>query len=228
MQCHCKLRGDSCNAAQQEYQCLGLCRKPAQLSPAGGPACRSLACHSPTGPYQILLLGKLQQDVLLTSRLQRAEQSCMSAWDALKACREEQACSYMGCMATQVIGVTPLSDPPTKQMRAQKPLLLMWRVLVCCLCTAQVATKHRLPFLPLWNLNCQLIQSQRAESSLDGSRKVVINHARQSSFSQLELVTASLTQEQQFCLELAPRGDSDCTKMARAALSAMFSDSGLQ
>ena len=146
------------------------------------------ACHSPTGPHQTLLLSILQQDVLLTSRLQCAEQSCMSAWYALKACREERACSYMGCIATQAIGETPLSDPTTKQTQAQRPLLLMWHVSVCCRCTAQVATKHRLPFLPLWNL--QLIQSQRAESSSDGGRKVVINHARQSSFSQLELVIA--------------------------------------
>ncbi len=71
----------------------------------------------------------------------------MSAWDALKACREERACSYMGCMATQAIGETPLSDPTTEQTQAQTPLLLMWHVSVCCLCTAQVATKHRLPYL---------------------------------------------------------------------------------
>ena len=143
---------------------------------------------------------------MLTSRLQRRKQSCMSAWDALKACSRERACSYMGCMATQAIGETPLSDPTTEQTQAQTPLLLMWHVSVCCLCTAQVVTKHRPPFLSLWNLNCQLIhrppflslwnlncqliRSQRTESSLDGSRKVVINHARQSSFSQLELVTA--------------------------------------
>ena len=144
----------------------------------------------PTGPHHSLLLGILQQNVLLTSRLKCAELSCMSAWDALRACRRERACSYMGCMATQAIGETPLSDPTTEQKQAHKALLLMWHVSVCCLCTAQVVTKHRLPFPPLWNPNCQLIRSQRAGSSLDGSRKVVIHHARERSYSQMKFVLA--------------------------------------